>query len=260
MTAAAPDPIVAFRPDLFAGKAVLVTGATSGIGRATAIAFARTGAQVLAVGRDAARGRALEGEAPGAITFLALDVTETGAAARMVEAAMAPTGRLDIAVNNAGWQEPRAPLAEQPERAFDRAIDTNLRAVFRAMQAEIAAMAPAGGGAIVNVASVSGMRNPNPGLALYSASKAAVISLTRSAALEYGPAGLRLNAVAPGRVDTPMMRGSGIADMAVVAAGLPVRRLGRPEEVAAAILWLASDAAAFVTGHVLAADGGFLAT
>jgi NAD(P)-dependent dehydrogenase (short-subunit alcohol dehydrogenase family) len=115
------------------------------------------------------------------------------------------------------------------------------------------------GGAIIINASVSGLRNPNPGLALYAASKAAVISLMRSAAIEYAPHGIRINAVAPGRVETEMMLRSGIMDMAAVAAGLPVRRMGRPEEVAEAVAWLASDAASFVVGHVLCADGGFMA-
>jgi NAD(P)-dependent dehydrogenase (short-subunit alcohol dehydrogenase family) len=112
---------------------------------------------------------------------------------------------------------------------------------------------------IVNNASVSGVRNPNPGLALYSASKAAAISLTRSAAMEYAPHGIRINAVSPGRIVTPMMLASGIADMGAVAAGLPARRMGQPEEVAEAVAWLASDAAGFVFGHNLCCDGGFLA-
>jgi NAD(P)-dependent dehydrogenase (short-subunit alcohol dehydrogenase family) len=127
------------------------------------------------------------------------------------------------------------------------------------MQHEIRHMLEAGGGVIVNNASVSGTRNPNPGLALYSASKAAVISLTRSAAMEYGPRNIRVNAVSPGRVRTAMMLASGIADMSEVARGLPLGRLGRPEEVAEAVVWLASAASGFVTGHVLAVDGGFLA-
>jgi NAD(P)-dependent dehydrogenase (short-subunit alcohol dehydrogenase family) len=106
---------------------------------------------------------------------------------------------------------------------------------------------------------VSGLRNPNPGLALYSASKAAVVSLTRSAAMEYAPQGVRINAVAPGRVVTDMMLASKIMDMSAVAAGLPIRRMGKPEEVAEAVVWLASDAASFIVGHVLCADGGFMA-
>jgi NAD(P)-dependent dehydrogenase (short-subunit alcohol dehydrogenase family) len=125
---------------------------------------------------------------------------------------------------------------------------------------QIPAMLKSGGGSIVINTSVSGQRNPNPGLALYSASKAAAISLTRSAAMEFGPQGVRINAIAPGRVVTDMMLGSGIADMSAVAAGLPLRRMGHPEEVAEAVVWLASDAASYVVGHVLAADGGFSAS
>ena len=241
------------------GKVALVTGATSGIGKATAVAFARAGCRLILAGRDRSRGEALAGEiaaAGGEAAFVAADVRRPDEIARMVATASALFGRLDIAFNNAGYQEPRAPLAEQPADAYDAVFDTNVRAVFLAMQAEIRAM-PAGG-VIVNNASVSGVRNPNPGLALYSASKAAVVSLTRSAAMEYAPAGIRINAVSPGRVETPMMLGAGI-DTAVVAAGLPARRLGRPEEVAAAVVWLASPAAAFVVGHNLCVDGGFLA-
>lgn len=242
-----------------AGKAVLVSGGTSGIGRATALAFARAGARVMVAGRDAARGAEVVAAAGGGAAFVEADLAQAGAADRMVEATVARFGRLDVAFNNAGHQERRAPLAEQDDAVYDAVFDTNLRAVFRAMRRQIPAMLAGGGGTIVNNASVSGVRNPNPGLSLYAASKAAVISLTRSAALEYAPHGLRINAVSPGRVVTPMMLGSGIADMAAVAAGLPVRRMGEPEEVAAAVLWLASDAASFVVGHNLCVDGGFLA-
>jgi NAD(P)-dependent dehydrogenase (short-subunit alcohol dehydrogenase family) len=129
------------------------------------------------------------------------------------------------------------------------------------MKVEIDVMLHTGlGGAIINNASVSGVRNPNPCLALYSASKAAVLSLTRSAALEYAPRAIRINAVSLGRVQTPMMMNSGIADMSAVAQGLPVRRMGKPEEVARAVVWLASDAASFVVGHNLCVDEGFLAS
>ena len=138
-------------------------------------------------------------------------------------------------------------------------FDTNVRSVYLCLQHQIRLMAEQGGGAIVVNTSVSGLRNPNPGLALYSASKAAVISLTRSAAMEAAEKGVRINAVAPGRVVTDMMLASKIMDMRAVAAGLPVRRMGQPEEVAEAVVWLASGAASFVVGHVLCTDGGFMA-
>lgn len=247
----------------FAGKVALVTGATSGIGRATALAFARRGASVVLVGRDETRGAeaAADCAATGArAVFFRADVARPDAMRAAVAFAVEKFGGLDIAFNNAGHQEKRAPLAEQPDEVFDVVIDTNLRALFQAMKAEIQAMLAGGrGGVIVNNASVSGVRNPNPGLSLYSASKAAALSLTRSAAMEYAPLGIRINAVSPGRVVTPMMLGSGIADMAAVAAGLPIRRMGTPEEVAEAVTWLASDAASFVVGHNLCTDGGFLA-
>ena len=138
-------------------------------------------------------------------------------------------------------------------------FDTNVRSVYLSLQHQIRLMSSQGGGAIVVNTSVSGLRNPNPGLALYSASKAALVSLTRSAAMEYAEKGVRINAVAPGRVVTDMMLGSKIMDMSAVAAGLPLRRMGRPEEVAEAVVWLASDSASFVVGHVLCTDGGFMA-
>jgi NAD(P)-dependent dehydrogenase (short-subunit alcohol dehydrogenase family) len=246
----------------FAGKVALITGATSGIGAATALAFARRGADVVAVGRDEARGQKVVDVCAGQggkALFIRADVLRPGDIAAMIEGALAAFGRVDIAFNNAGFQEPRAPLAEQPDDTYDRTFDTNVRSVFHAMKVEIAVMLKQGGGTIVNNASVSGIRNPYPGLALYSASKAAVLALTRSAAMEYAPSKIRINAVSPGRIVTPMMLASKVADMNSVAAALPLRRMGEPEEVAAAVVWLASDAASFVAGHNLAIDGGFLA-
>ncbi|MBL8705466.1 MAG: SDR family oxidoreductase [Rhodospirillales bacterium] len=244
----------------FRDRVVLVTGGTSGIGRATALAFAKEGAAVAVVGRDAARGDEVTQACGGGAVFLQADLADPRSCSAVVAQAVAKHGRIDIAFNNAGFQERRAPLHEQPDDVYDRVFDTNLRAVFLLMKAEIAAMLPHGRGVIVNNASVSGVRNPNPGLALYSASKAAAISLTRSAAMEYAPQGIRINAVSPGRVETPMMLASGIADMSAVAAGLPLRRLGTPEEVAAAVLFLASDEASFVVGQNLGVDGGFLSS
>jgi NAD(P)-dependent dehydrogenase (short-subunit alcohol dehydrogenase family) len=257
--AAHRDPVASF-----ANKTVLLTGATSGIGQATAFAFARRGANVAILGRHVARGldavSACEAVG-GRACFIAADVTAPDQLRDAVSRVWEQFGGLDIAFNNAGLQERRAAIAEQPDAVFDVVFATNVRAVFQAMKAEIGAMLSAGrGGVIINNASVSGVRNPNPGLALYSASKAAVVSLTRSAAIEYAPLGIRINAVSPGRVETPMMLASGVGDMSAVAAGLPARRLGKPQEVAEAVVWLASDAASFVVGHNLCVDGGFLAT
>ncbi len=246
----------------FEDKGVLLSGGTSGIGRATALAFAAEGARVVITGRNSAQGESVAAEAamlPGEVSFLPCDVAEPSQVEEVTEVAVARLGRLDVAVNNAGHQEKRAPLIEQSLEVFDRVFAINVRAIHVAMQAQIKVMLAAGGGAIVNTASVSGIRNPNPGFAVYSASKAAMISLTKSAAMEVAPQGIRINAVAPGRVETPMLHASKVADMSTIAAGLPLRRLGQPEEVAEAILWLASEQASFVVGHVLSADGGFLA-
>jgi NAD(P)-dependent dehydrogenase (short-subunit alcohol dehydrogenase family) len=246
----------------FEGKVVLVTGGATGIGRAAALAFARRGASVVIAGRRREEGDkavAALAEAGAGGRFIAADVTDPHALDELHRTIVADHGRLDVAFDNAGYQEPRAPVAEQDPALYDRVFDTNVRSVYLCLQHQIRIMAEQGGGAIVVNASVSGLRNPNPGLALYSASKVAVISLTRSAAMEAAEKGVRINAVAPGRVVTDMMLASKIMDMRSVAAGLPVRRMGQPEEVAEAVVWLASGAASFVVGHVLCTDGGFMA-
>jgi len=261
-THAGPAP--AHRPSgRLSGKVCLVTGGASGIGRATALRMAREGARAVVIaGRRGPLGEAVAQElcAAGAeALFLRTDVTREHEAAALVAAVLERFGRLDAAFNNAGFQEKRALLAEQEEAVYAQVFDTNTRALFLAMRCQIPAMLSGGGGAIVNNASVSGLRNPNPGLSLYAASKAAALMLTRSAAMEYAPQGIRINAIAPGRVVTDMMLASGIADMPQIAAGLPLRRMGRPEEVAAAVCWLLSDEASYVVGNTLCADGGFLA-
>lgn len=246
----------------FEDKVVLVTGGATGIGLATALAFGRRGARLVIAGRRSGEGEsavAALAETGASGRFIATDVTRPDELESLHRTILETYGRLDVAFNNAGYQEPRAPLAEQDSALYDRVFDTNVRSVYLSLQHQIRIMTRQGGGAIVVNASVSGMRNPNPGLALYSASKAAVLSLTRSAAMEYAQAGVRINAVAPGRVVTDMMLSSKIMDMGAVAAGLPLRRMGRPEEVAEAVVWLASDAASFVVGHVLCTDGGFMA-
>jgi NAD(P)-dependent dehydrogenase (short-subunit alcohol dehydrogenase family) len=245
-----------------ANRVALVTGGGSGIGRAAAIALARAGARVVVAGRRAVEGEETAAQieaAGGRAAFVRADLEEPAQIEALFEAARRHFGPVTVAFNNAGVQEPRTPLAAVAPQVYDHVFGVNVRAVLLCMQHEIRQMLEVGGGVIVNNASVSGARNPNTGLALYSASKAAVISLTRSAAMEYGPRNIRVNAVSPGRVRTAMMLASGIADMSEVARSLPLGRLGRPEEVAEAVVWLASSASGFVTGHVLAVDGGFLA-
>jgi NAD(P)-dependent dehydrogenase (short-subunit alcohol dehydrogenase family) len=250
--------------DRMRGKVCLVTGGGSGIGRATALKMAEEGAAaVLIAGRRQAEieSAAAECESLGTEALaVRTDVTREDEVERLVAAAVTRYGRLDAAFNNAGFQEKRAPLERQASAVYDAVFDTNVRAVFLCLRHQLPVMFAQGAGRIVVNASVSGVRNPNPGFSLYSASKAAVISLVRSAALEAAPRGVSINAVAPGRVVTDMMLRAGVGDMATVAAGLPLRRMGTAEEVAEAVVWLLSDASSYVVGHMLAADGGFLAS
>lgn len=246
------------------GRVGLVTGGGSGIGRATAIRMAHEGAMAVVIAnRREHEGQAVAAEcrALGAQSlFIKTDVTREEDVARLIQTTVGRFGCLDVAFNNAGFQERRAPIETQDNSVYDSVFNSNVRSVFLCLKYQVPVMAAQGAGRIVVNASVSGLRNPNPGLSLYSASKAAVISLMRSAAMECAPRGIRINAVAPGRVVTDMMLASGIADMSAVAASLPLRRMGKPEEVAKAVVWLASDEASYIVGHVLVADGGFIAS
>ncbi|WP_299209044.1 glucose 1-dehydrogenase [uncultured Tateyamaria sp.] len=243
-------------------KIALVTGGGSGIGRATAQRLAASGAHVVLTGRrastldSAVADITAQGQSAQAIVN---DVTDSDAVSALHSQILAEHGRLDIAFNNAGCREERAHLSNQSLDTYTRVFDTNVRGVLACLHNQIAAMRAQGTGAIVVNASISGLRNPNPGFGLYSASKAAVISMTRSAAMEEAQHGVRINMVAPGRVVTDMIMEPGL-DLDAVAATLPLRRTGTPEEVAEAVLWLSSDAAAYVVGHVLCIDGGFMAS
>jgi NAD(P)-dependent dehydrogenase (short-subunit alcohol dehydrogenase family) len=247
------------RPDRFTGRVALVTGAASGIGQATAVAFAREGARVAILDRtaDALQPTAEAVRAAGGEGLvLACDIARP----EQVEAAIAETvatfGRLDIAFNNAGVENVAAPVAEIALADWDRILDINLRGTFVCMKHEIAQMLRQGGGVIVNTASGAGIRGVAGG-ASYAASKHAVIGLTKSAALDYATANIRVNAVLPGNIATPMMDRFTGGDIQKAIDLEPVGRLGRPEEIAEAVLWMSADLGAFVTGAAISVDGGW---
>ncbi|MBV9345462.1 MAG: glucose 1-dehydrogenase [Gammaproteobacteria bacterium] len=247
----------------FEGKVVLVTGGTTGIGRATAEGFADAGATVVVTGRNAAVGEEFISalRARGAKgTFLAGDVSREDVVRAWVRAVEREFGRLDIAINNAGVEGTLGPVAEQTEENFRLVFDTNVKGVLFSLKHEIPSIAKQGG-AIVNVSSMVGDVGM-AGASVYVASKHAVNGLTRSAALETARLGIRINAVAPGGVITPMLdrfTGSNKEVQAGFAQAHPVGRLANPAEIARTILFLASDAAEFMTGSVLTIDGGYLA-
>jgi NAD(P)-dependent dehydrogenase (short-subunit alcohol dehydrogenase family) len=248
----------------FAGQVALVTGAGSGMGVATARAFAAAGASVvLADISEAALASAtdrLTAEGHQALGIVC-DVADEEQVAALIERTVATYGRLDMAFNNAGIQAPPSDAADEPGETFDRVNAINLRGVWACMKYELRPMREQGSGAIVNCSSLGGLVGI-PGRAAYHASKHGVLGLTKSAALEYAPRGVRVNAVCPGTIDTPMVAGmvaTGELDMVEALRNQPIGRLGTADEIAAAVLWLCSPGASFVVGVALPVDGGYTA-
>jgi NAD(P)-dependent dehydrogenase (short-subunit alcohol dehydrogenase family) len=246
------------------GKVALITGAASGIGRAAALAFAREGARLVLADREREAGEraALAAREAGAeACFCHADVSQEADVEAMVRLAVESGGRLDCAVNNAGISGPSGPLHRLDLEHWNRTLAVNLTGVFLCLKHEIPVMQRQGAGAIVNTASGAGLVAA-PGLAAYCASKHGILGVTKTAAVETAGSGVRINAVCPGSIDTPMLRAA-MADSPqleqLVLASQPGGRLGRPEEIAEALLWLCSDRACFVTGAALAVDGGALA-
>lgn len=250
----------------FDGEVAFVTGASGGMGRAIAVAFASAGASVVladvaeAEGEESAR---LAREAGGDAVFVPCDVADAASVQSAIAVAIDRFGRLDCAVNAAGIENERVPLHECDDAVFDMMQAVNVRGVFLCMKHQLRAMLAGGRpGAIVNIASSSSVR-PQPHQPAYTASKHAVLGLTRSAAIDYAARGIRINAICPGTIDTPMLRnamerrGSNADD--VIRRLSLIGRFGRPDEIAAAALWLCSDASSFTLGHALSVDAGYLA-
>ena len=247
------------------GKVGLVTGGTSGIGRETAVLFAKAGAKVVVAGR-----RELQGEetiqliraAGGDGLFVKTDVSKASQLDALIQRAVEKFGRLDIAFNNAGIEGVWVPIVRQSEEDWDRTIDINLKGVWLCLKYEIRQMLKqGGGGAIVNMASINGLIGAAGVAAAYSASKHGVVGLTKSAALETARSRIRINAVCPAVIETPMgerLFGAPLVHKYVLSCH-PIGRFGRPAEIAEAVVWMCSDQASFMTGQSLVLDGGFLA-
>ncbi len=252
--------------DMLADKVCVVTGAAGGMGAAIVRAFVADGAKVVATDRDAARLDALVASLGDDVIGLAGEITDDSLVRQVVATAVERFGRLDAAVNAAAIEFETVPLHECSDADFDRMMDVNVRSVFLCMRYEITAMLAVNGGhggSIVNIASTNSFR-PQHDQPAYTASKHAVLGLTRSAAVDYARSGIRVNAICPGVIDTPMLRTAierrGRNADEVSGRLSPIGRFGTPDEIAEAARWLCSDASSFTTGHALAVDGGMLAS
>jgi NAD(P)-dependent dehydrogenase (short-subunit alcohol dehydrogenase family) len=242
---------------------VLITGALTGIGRATALAFAHDGARLIVSGRRDDAGQILVAElrAHGVeAEFVRTDVRREDEVRTLVDTAVARFGRLDVAVNNAGTEGESGPVTEQTPERYAATFDTNVLGTLLSLKHELRVMLAQGHGSITNLSSTLGQHGA-PGTSVYSASKHAIEGLTKCAALEAAPSGVRVNAIAPGPVDTDMLsRFTGDADRKTrLIPGVPLKRMGRPEEIAQTIVFLASDKAPFITGQIIGVDGGKMA-
>jgi len=250
---------------LVAGKVAVVTGGGSGIGRSTALAFSREGAKVVVADVTVEGGEetvSLVKKAGGEAIFVKTDVSKSAEVEALVNKTVATYGRLDCAHNNAGIGGRMVPIVEDTEENWDRVIAINLTGVWYCLKYEIPQMLKQGGGAIVNTASDAGLVGVRR-TATYCASKHGVVGLTKTAALEYAKQNIRVNTVCPGPIDTPLLRGGTDRPLPRFAEKMmsaqPGGRLGQPEEIAEAVVWLCSDAASFVTGHAMSVDGGYMA-
>lgn len=246
---------------LFSGKVAFITGGAAGIGLATAIAFGKQGAHVVIADRSESKNEkalSLIKEEGGKAIAVRCDVQYADDIKPALEKTIQTYGRIDYAFNNAGVEQPAQAIADIPEEEFDRQMNINLKGVYLCMKYEIPLLLKSGGGAIVNTSSGAGVKGFK-GQAAYAAAKHGIIGLTRSAALDYADKNIRINAVCPGIIETPMMdrfSGGTPEGRQRVIAQEPIGRMGKPEEIASAVVWLCSDGASFATGHALVVDGG----